>query len=146
MHQKPHYHPLPIALIHLTTQDGPTTANRRSGTTPTPPLRLDPFLKTMDLLCAIVDVAPDAWDAVESVCDRFSFDDFITSFALFLKAHVMMHWTNAVSVLAHNGSERFVTLGFVISLSVVPHSATTAGTYFRVRTTVVSTNSVPSPV
>ncbi len=59
----------------------------------------------MDILCCVVDTSPAAWDALEASED-FTFDAFSSSLALFLRSHMLLHWTNRLVVLAHNGNER----------------------------------------
>lgn len=64
-----------------------------------------------DLLFVIVDAGPEAWDGLDAVTDKFSIRAFANSLALFIKSHLMLHWTNKAVILAHNRQERCVGPG-----------------------------------
>lgn len=59
-----------------------------------------------DALLVIVDAGGAAWDELEGGADFLSFDSFCATLAVFLKSHLLLHWSNSVVVLGHNGEER----------------------------------------
>jgi hypothetical protein len=73
----------------------------------------------MDVLCCILDTAPDAWDALEAEQEGITFDGFCSSLTVFLRSHLLLHWTNRVVLLAHNRSERLPA--YLVMLQFVSH-------------------------
>ena len=59
-----------------------------------------------DSLVVICDLFPDAWDALEAAHAPFTFNAFASVLGLFLKSQLMLHWSNAATVMGHNRTER----------------------------------------